>query len=160
MAPQARNRLTVLPPPTAVPALRQAPEVVPAVLDFLDLVEVFCSLRVLEAWAELRTLLCEDARLESIAARGVAGPTGTIEAMRFAASGNAYTVRDFEIEALGDEAALVRASISREEHAMTVMTSVHWLVSGHQGLIWRARIVADMDEAERLLRETGPGLGI
>ena len=160
MAPQARNRLTVLPKPIAVPSLRQAPEVVPASLDFLDLVEVFCSLRVLEAWAELKTLLCEDARLESIAARGVAGPAATIEAMRFAAAGNAYTVRDFEIEALGDEAALVRASISREEQPMTVMSSVHWLVSGRQGLIWRARMVADMDEAERVLRESGPGLGI
>jgi len=62
MAPQSRN-LTVLPPPIALPSLRQAPEVVPASLDFLDLVEVFCSLRVLEAWAELRTLLCEDARV-------------------------------------------------------------------------------------------------
>jgi hypothetical protein len=160
MAPQTRN-LTVLPPPIALPSLRQAPEVVPASLDFLDLVEVFCSLRVLEAWAELRTLLCEDARLESIAARGVAGPAATIEAMRFAAAGNAYTVRDFEIAALGDEAALVRASISREEQQpMTVMSCVHWLVSGRQGLIWRARMVSDMDQAERVLRESGPGLGI
>jgi len=90
----------------------------------------------------------------------VAGPAATIEAMRFAAAGNAYTVRDFEIEALGDEAALVRASISREEQPMTVMSSVHWLVSGRHGLIWRARMVSDMDQAERVLRESGPGLGI
>ena len=160
MAPPSRNRLTVLPPPGLSRRSARAPAVVPAGLDFLDLVEVFCSLRILEAWAEMRSLLCEDARLESIAARGVAGPAATIEAMRFAASGNAYTVRDFEIEALGDDAALVRASISHEEQAMTVMTSVHWLVSGRHGLIWRARIVADRDEAERVLRENGPGLGV
>jgi hypothetical protein len=161
MAPSSRSRLTVLPTPGAVTSLRdRRAQEVSAGLDFLDLVEVFCSLRILEAWAEMRSLLCEDARLESVASRGVAGPAATIEAMRFAASGSAYTVRDFEIEALGDEAALVRTSISREEHAMTVMTSVHWLVSGRHGLIWRSRLVEDRDEAESVLFENGPGLGV
>lgn len=132
----------------------------PAEVGFPDLVALFCNLRILEAWGELRSLLCEDARLESIAARGVAGPEATIEAMRFAASGNANTVRDYEIEAVGDDAVLVRASISRDEQGVAVTTSVLWVVSGRDGLIWRSRIVSTRDEAEHILGENGRGLGM
>ena len=71
------SRLTVV-PPSQQSSVSRTPVfgAVSPGLGFLDLVEVFCTLRILEAWAELRTLLCDDARLESIAARGVAGPDG------------------------------------------------------------------------------------
>jgi hypothetical protein len=162
MGSAERGRVAVVPPPGSVPPvrLRLAPSLAPAEVGFLDLVELFCSLRILEAWAELRSLLREDARLESIAARGVAGPDATIEAMRFAASGNAYTVRDFQIEAVGEHAALVRASISRREQVVGVMTSIQCLVSGRNGLIWRSRIVPSREDAERILAEEGCGLGM
>jgi hypothetical protein len=105
-------------------------------------------------------LLCDDARVESIAARAVAGPESTIEAMRFAAAGNAYTVREFEVETLGAAAALVSASISHDDQVVSVMTRVNWVVSGRDGLIWRARIVATRQEAERILESYGPDLGL
>jgi hypothetical protein len=127
---------------------------------FVDLVESCCLLRILEAWAELRSLLHDEARLESIAARGVAGPQATLEALRFASSGNAYVVRDFEVEPLGEEAALVRASISYSDRDVTVMTPVESLVSGCDGLIWRWRIVSSRAEAERILKDEGPELGL
>ena len=162
MGPLGRQRLTVVPPLAAVSPVRQLrpPSLVPAGLGFLDLVEMFCTLRILEAWAELRSLLSDDARVESIAARGVAGPEATIEAMRFAAAGNAYTVREFEVEALGEAAALVFASISQDDQALSVMTRVHWVVSGRDGLIRRARIVATREEAERILKSYGSDLGL
>jgi hypothetical protein len=133
---------------------------VPVDLVFLDLVELACTLRVVGAWAELRPLLCEDAKLESIAARGIAGPDATIEAMRFAVSGDVYTVREFEIEAFGEQVALVRTSISHEEQGAPITTAVQWLVSGRDGLIWRSRRVETREEAERILREDGRGLGM
>ena len=153
MGARGRGRLTVVPAPASLPPVRaaRALALAPTELGFLDLVELFCSLRILEAWTELRSLLHDDARLESIAARGVAGPEATIEAMRFAASGAAYTVRDFEIEALGEQAVLARASISREESTVSVVTSVHSVISGRGGLIWRSRIVPNREEAERIL---------
>ena len=80
--------------------------------------------------------------------------------MRFAAAGNVYTVREFEVEALGAEAALVRASIFHDDQALSVVTRVHWVVSGHDGLIWRARIVATREEAGRILESYGPDLGL
>jgi hypothetical protein len=133
---------------------------VPVDLVFLDLVELACTLRVVGAWAELRPLLCEDAKLESIAARGIAGPDATIEAMRFAVSGDVYTVREFEIEAFGEQVALVRTSISHEEQGAPITTAVQWLVSGRDGLIWRSRRVETREEAERILWEDGRGLGM
>jgi len=80
MEPRGRH-LTVVPPPGIVPPVcgRQSSGHVPPDLVFLDLVDLVCTLRVVGAWAELRPLLCEDARLESIAARGIAGPDATIE---------------------------------------------------------------------------------
>ena len=110
MGPLERNRLAIVPPPSIVPSVRRerSLDVVPAGLGLLDLVESLCRLRVLEAWAELRLMLCDDARLESIAARGIAGPEATIEAMRFAAAGDRFTVCDYEIEPLEKDAALVR----------------------------------------------------
>jgi hypothetical protein len=160
MEPRGRH-LTVVPPPGIVPPVRgrQVFGHVPPDLVFLDLVDLVCTLRVVEAWAELRPLLCEDARLESIAARGITGPDATIEAMRFAASGNAYTVHEFEIEALARQVVLVRATISHAEDESST-TVVQWLVSGRDGLIWRSRRVGSRDEAERILRDAGRGLGI
>jgi hypothetical protein len=162
MEPRARHGLTVVPPPGIVPPLRErqtARRVAPDLV-FLDLVELVCTLRVVGAWAELRLLLCDDARLESIAARGVAGPDATIEAMRFADSGDVYTVREFEIEAFGEQVALVRASISHDEEGVPVTTAVQWLVTGRRGLIWRSRTVETREEAERILRDDGHGLGM
>jgi hypothetical protein len=162
MGPPERNRLTIVPPPPSIPPVRgeRGLGVAPASVGFLEVVESWCRLRVLEAWAELRLLVCEDARLESIAARGVAGPDATIEAMRFAASGDGFTVRDFEIEALETDVVLVRASTSHSERDVSVLTSVQWLVSGRDGLIWRARIVASRAEAELVLRDEGHALGV
>jgi hypothetical protein len=162
MEPRGRQRLTVVPPPGIVPPVRErrAPRLGSPDLAFLDLVDLVCTLHVVGAWAELRALLCEDARLESIAARGIAGPDATIEAMRFAASGDAYAVRDFEVEAFGEQLALLRASISHEERGTPVTTDVQWLVSGRGGLIWRARRVATREEAERVLGDEGRGLGM
>ena len=164
MGPLGRQRLTVVRPLGAVVPVRaeRTNGQAPADLGFLDLVEMFCTLRILEAWkVELRLLLCDDARVESIAARAVAGPESTIEAMRFAAAGNAYTVREFEVETLGAEAALVSASISHDDQqVLSVMTRVNWVVSGRDGLIWRARIVATRQEAERILESYGPDLGL
>jgi hypothetical protein len=161
MGPTQRTPLTVVPASQSglpVPR-RRTLGLVSVEPGFVDVVEAFCSLRILEAWAELRLLLRDDARLESIAARGVVGPEATIEAMRFAAAGNAYSVRDFDIEPVGDNAALLRASISHEEQAVGVVTSIRWLVTGREGRIWRSRIVATREEADRLLLEEGPGLG-
>ena len=92
--------------------------------------------------------------------QGVAGPQATLEALRFAMSGNAYVVRDFGVEPLGKESTLVRASISYPERDVTVVTSVESLVTGRDGLIWRSRIVASGAEAERILRDEGPELGL
>jgi hypothetical protein len=157
-----RDRLTIVPRSPSIAPIRaqRGLGVAPAGLGFVELVESCCTLRILEAWAELRSLLHDDARLESIGARGVAGPQATLEALRFAASGNRYVVRDFEVEALGKEAALVRASISYPERDVTVVTSVESLVSGRDGLLWRSRIVASRAEAERILRDEGPELGL
>jgi len=152
----------IVPPPPSIAPFRpqRGPGLAPVGLGFVDLVESCCTLRILEAWAELRSLLHDDARLESIAARGVAGPQAKLEGLRFASSGNAYVVRDFVVEPLGNESALVRASISYPERDVTVMTSVESLVSGRDGLIWRSRIVASGAEAERILRDEGPALGL
>jgi len=162
MGPLGRQRLTVVPPLGSVAPVRDSRALgqVAGDLGFLDLVELFCTLRILEAWVELRSVLSDDARVESIAARGVAGPESTIEAMRFAAAGNAYTVREFEVEALGAEAAFVTASICHDDQALSVMTRVHWALTGRGGLIWRARIVATREEAERILQSYGPDLGL
>jgi hypothetical protein len=162
MGPIQRDRLTVVPLPGTVPSLgtRTAPPQPGADLRFLDLVERACTLRVLGAWAELRSLVCEDAWLESLAARGFAGREASIEAMRFAASGGTYTVLDFEIEALGEEAALVSTSIAQDDRGTAVTTRLHWLLTGRDGLIWRSRSVASRAEAERLLGSEGPGLGM
>jgi hypothetical protein len=156
------HRLTIVPPLSrhSLALLPRELAASPASTGFLELVESFCRLRVIEAWAELRLCLRDDARLESIAARGVAGPEATIEAMRFAASGNAYAVRDFEIEAVGEQAALVRASISHEERGVVVVSSTLWVVSGRDGLIWRSRVVATREVAKRTLRDEGDELGM
>ena len=162
MARLGRSRLTVVPPPGTVPPVRDrhAPSRSTPELQFLDVVQLVCTLRVLGAWTELRSLFCDDARLESLAARGLAGRDATIEAMRFAASGDAYTVLDFEIEALGEQAALVSTSIARDDQGDTVTTRIQWLVSGRDGLIWRSRSVSSRAEAEQLLRDEGLGLGV
>jgi hypothetical protein len=161
MEPRGRH-LTVVPPPGIVQPgrERQPRRRVPPDLAFLDLVDLACTLRVVGAWAELRPLLREDARLESIAARGIAGADATIEAMRFADSGDAYTVREFEVEALARQVALVRATISHTAQAESSTTVVQWLVSGRDGSIWRSRKVVGRREAERILRDAGRGLGM
>ena len=163
MAPSSRGRLMVVPSPAGDAPVRSASRgelgLVPADFAFLEVVEVFCSLRVLEAWAELRSLLCDDARLESIAADGVAGAEGTIEAMRFAAAGEAYVIRSYEIEALAEEAVLVLASISQLEGAVAVVTTARWLVTGRDRLIWRSRMVPSREEAAEMLDLHGLALG-
>jgi hypothetical protein len=162
MEPPVTRRLTVVPPPGIVPPVRewQLREHMPPDLVFLDLVDLVCTLRVVGAWAELRSLLCEDARLETIASRGIAGPDATIEAMRFAAAGDAETVREFEVESLAEQVALVRAAISRAGQDEPDTTVLEWVVSGRDGLIWRSRRVESRDEAERILRDSGRGLGM
>jgi hypothetical protein len=162
MEPHPRHHLTVVPPPGIVPPVRERQPSGHVLVDlvFLDLVDLVCTLQVVGAWAELRQLLCEDARLESIAARGIAGPDATIEAMRFAAAGAVYTVREFEVEALGQELALVSATIAQTKQGVLVSTAVHSLVSGRDGLIWRSRKVENRDEAERIVRKHGRGLGM
>jgi hypothetical protein len=157
------RHLTVVPPPGIVPPLldEQPPSGHVLVdLVFLDLVDLVCTLRVVGAWAELRQLFCEDARLESIAARGIAGPDATIEAMRFADAGAVYTVREFEVEALGQQIALVSATIAQADQGALVSTVVRSLVSGREGLIWRSRTVETREEAMRIAREHGRGLGM
>lgn len=164
MAPSPRDRLTVVPSPAGVAPVRSASRgelgLVPADFAFCEVIEVFCSLRVLEAWAEMRSLLCDDARLESIAADGVAGADGTIEAMRFAAAGEAYVIRGYEIEALAEDAVLVQASISQQEGTVAVVTTVRSLVCGRDRLIWRSRRVRSCEEAVEMLDLHGLALGL
>jgi len=131
----------------------------PAENEFAEVVDLFCRLRILELWRELRGLLASDARLESIAARRITGPDETIEAMRFAAAGERYSISGYEIESLGDAVVLVRAWL-RHARAGDEAHPAFWLASGVHGLIRRARIVASRAEAELILEREGDGLGL
>jgi len=152
--------------PPGVAALRSGPSRrtrlvgLPAVADLAGIVDLFCRLRLRECWPEMRTLLDDGARLESIAAQGVAGPDHTIEAMRFAVAGEMFAVDEYELELLGpDEAVFVRARVRYPRSAERVCAA-NWLVTGRDELIWRARIVASSDEAELILEREGSGLGL
>jgi hypothetical protein len=112
------------------------------------------------AWRELRSLVAEDARLESVEAGGVAGACATIEAMRFAAAGETSVVDAFELESLGQEAVVVCASIMDAGNVERAPRLPRWLVTGQAGLIWRARIVQSRGDAESMLRVHGIRLGL
>lgn len=127
--------------------------------EFVDLIDVFCRLRLLERWSELRLLLSDDARIESVAARGVAGPGETVEAMRFASAGESLVIDDYEIEALGDQAALVRVGVRRSRREGGEL-ELFWLVTGEAGLIRRARLVVSAEDAQRILADEGAGIGL
>jgi hypothetical protein len=166
MGPPARDRLTIVPPPTGVPPVRARSRsplrlvAGPDTMSLPELVKSFVCLRRLEAWPELRSLLADDALLESIAAAGVAGPDATIEAMRFAAAGETHTVDAYELESLDDDALLVDCSLVRKRGGAEVTTVVRSLVTGRAGLIWRAQTVHSRADAEAILRRHGLDLGI
>lgn len=132
----------------------------PPIVDFGSTVDLFCRLRMLKAWPELRRLLAEDARLESVAARGIAGPDHTVEAMRFAATREGMTVEQCELEHLpAFDAVLVTARV----HAPSCIPDrchVTWLATGQERLIRRARLVAGREEAELILEREGCDLGV
>ncbi len=131
----------------------------PAQNCFAEVVDLFCRLRLLERWQEMRGLLAADARLESIAARGIAGPGETIEAMRFAAAGERYSISAYEIESLADAVVVVHAWLHCAPPGEDALAAF-WLASGKGGLIRRARIVASREEGELILDREGDGLGL
>jgi hypothetical protein len=166
MGPPARDRPTIVPPPTGVPPVRARNRwplrlvAGTGTVSLVELVETFVCLRRLEAWPELRSLLADDALLESIAAAGVAGPDATIEAMRFAAAGETYTVDTYELESVGDDALLVDCSLVRRRNGAEVPSAVCSLVTARAGLIWRGRTVQSRADAEAILCLHGRDLGM
>jgi len=159
------DRIRSVPPTSSTPPVASSRRgelrlvATPTAIHFVEVVELFCRLLVLEEWPEMRGLLSGDARLESIAALGVAGPGETIEAMRFASAGETYTIDGYELEPLDGEAVLLQARI-RHTQAGDCEALAMWLVTGRNGLIRRARIVASREQALEVLARDGHELGV
>jgi hypothetical protein len=80
--------------------------------------------------------------------------------MRFAAAGEAYALQEHLLQALGEEAVLVHASVLRAEDAADAPIAARVLVTGRDRLIWRARIVRSREDAEVMLHVHAPALGL
>jgi hypothetical protein len=131
----------------------------------LETVERIAQLRLTGPWPELRKLMHEDARLESIAAGGLFGPDETVNAMRLAAADGVYTMGDWRIEELGGNALLLLSTmrhLAKLPNGAKGMTdaSYVWLMIGRDGLLWRMKIFRNKASAVEHLRRHGESLGI
>ena len=164
MRPPSSDGLRALPPPPSAARVRGRGELrlVETLhqTSFAQIVEIFCRLRLAEAWAEMRSLLSDDARLEWVAAAGVGGPRETIEVMRFASAGGLSLIEEYAIETLADDAVLVHGWPSQPGGTAPSPDESGWLVTGDDGLIRRSLMVASRAEAEHVLEHLGPELGL
>ena len=132
---------------------------------FFESVEQIGRLRLRGPWPELRKLFHEDARVESIAAGGVAGPDQTVAAMRQAANDGVYTMGDWRIEQIDDRALLLHSTmrhlttLPNGKQGMTDSSYI-WLMVGLDGLLWRMKIFHTKEAAIGHLERHGNSLGI
>lgn len=128
----------------------------------LQLVARFEDALAKRAWASIRALFHDDARIESVAAGIQAnGPDTTVAAMRASAEGGIYTLGAWTTETLGPEAAIVYSRMRHHVAKGAITDQGHyWLMTLRGDLFWRVRIFGDRAAAISCLAEHGPNLGL
>ncbi len=108
----------------------------------------------------MRACFHDEAVIESVASGGLPlGPDETVEAIRVALTDHVYSVGNWAYEQLRPDVIL---SITGARHlrpgsGMTDAT-VYRLISGRDGLMWRARLFGDREQALAYLERHGPSL--
>lgn len=110
----------------------------------------------------MRTCFCDDALVESVASNGITlGPDETVEAIDEALRDGVYVIDDWRYEALARETVL---STTRARHRLPSGAmrdeTVHRLISGRDGLMWRVRLFKGREQALAHFRRHGEGLGL
>jgi hypothetical protein len=112
--------------------------------------------------ADMRACFRDDALVESIASHGQAlGPGETLEAIDAAFGDGVYEIGNWQYEEISAELVLCSTG-ARHRVPGTGMRdeTVCRLMSGRDGLIWRAKLFRNRDDALEHLEAYGPDLGM
>jgi SnoaL-like domain len=130
--------------------------VVARVLRLLDAISEAFKTR---DWARMRSLYHDQARIWSVAGGDrVLSPDELVE-MLSGAEGWSYSTDDARTEALGENAVVVLGIARQRFEAEAVFISSVWLLTFHDGLVWRSRAYRSLDEARAAYAEHGIDLG-
>jgi hypothetical protein len=110
----------------------------------------------------MRSCFRDDALVESVASNGcILGPDETVQAIDEALRDGAYVIDDWRYQTV---AAATVLSTTRARHRLPTGAmrdeTVHRLISGREGLMWRVRLFRSPDEALAHFRRHGEGLGL
>lgn len=110
----------------------------------------------------MRSCFRDDALVESVASNGaILGPDETVEAIDRALRDGVYVIDDWRYQTVAPATVL---STTRARHRLPTGAmrdeTVHRLISGREGLMWRVRLFHRPDEALAHFRRHGEGLGL
>ncbi len=112
--------------------------------------------------ADMRACFHDDALVESIASDGRAlGPGETLEAIGAAFGDGVYEIGNWQYEEISPELVLCSTGARHRLPGSGMRDEIVCrLMSGRDGLIWRAKLFRSRDEALEYLEAHGPGLGM
>ena len=111
-------------------------------------------------WERLRSLYHDDARIVSVAAgERVLGPDELIEVLS-TLENTSYSTDDAKTEAFDDNAVVVYGTVRERDEVGTLFTSSAWALTFSDGLVWRSKAFASVDEARAAYEEQGLDLGL
>jgi hypothetical protein len=127
------------------------------------------ALRLLEAisdafktsdWEALRTLYHDEARISSVAAGdSILSPDELIDVLS-RTEGWSYSTDDARTEVLADDAVIVSGIARQRDEVGTMFFPSAWLLTFHDGLVWRSKAYKSVSAARAEYGELGLDLGM
>lgn len=113
-------------------------------------------------WDRLRSLYHPDARLSAVASnRTPLTREQFVEALRAAAGDELYSAAWYGCQAVGEECAIVSGSVrSRLPDGGFSVSTLYWLMTFRDGLLYRSAVCPSFAEAESTYRAAGVTLGL
>jgi hypothetical protein len=111
-------------------------------------------------WQRLRSLYHDEARIVSVAAGDrVLSPDELIELLS-TSENDSYSTDDARTITFDDNAVAVAGVMRRREEVQTLYAHSAWLLTFHEGLVWRSKAFRSIDQARVAYAEHGLDLGI
>ena len=111
-------------------------------------------------WSTLRSLYHDEARITAVATGDrILSPDELIEVLSSTESGS-YATDDAETEALAENAVVVSGLVVQRGDGETTFTPSTWVLTFRDGLVWRSKAYASVDEARAAYAADGSDLGM
>ena len=132
----------------------------PAVARALTLLDAISDTFATSDWAALRGLYDDGALIVSVAGGDRVLNADELIEILSAVEGGSYGINDAETEALDDNAVVVSGLVRERHGTEATFTPNAWVLTFREGLVWRSRAYASVDEARAAYAEYGLSLGL